>query len=111
MKLITKLWIGLAILIIISPLGIIIPDRFHAGDAWGEWGADEMTKLVGYVPQGLQKLSGLWNAPMPDYSFKGWEDKGMTHLSFAYIISALLGVAIIGGVVFLIGKLLSTKGD
>ena len=111
MKLTTKLWIGLFILMLLSPLGLIIPDRFHAGDAWGEWDADKMTKLVGYIPQGLDKLSGLWNAPMPDYSFKGWEEKGMTHLSFAYIISALLGVVVIAGVVMLIGKLLARKGD
>jgi hypothetical protein len=111
MKLITKLWIGLAALIILSPLGLIFPDRFHAGSAWGEWGADEMTKLVGYVPTGLEKLSSLWNAPMPDYAFKGWEEKGMTHLGLAYIISALLGVAIIIAAMFLIGKLLARKGD
>ena len=111
MKLTTKLWIGLFILMLLSPLGLIIPDRFHAGDAWGEWGADEMMKLVGYVPQGLSKLSGLWNAPMPDYSFKGWEEKGMTHLSFAYIISALLGVVVISGIVLVIGRLLARKSD
>lgn len=99
------------VVIVLCPLGLIIPAHFQAGDAWGEWGADEMTKLVGYVPQGLSKLSGLWNAPMPDYSFKGWEEKGMTHLSFAYIISAFLGVAVIAGIVFVIGRLLARKSD
>ena len=101
----------MAVVIILTPLGLIVPAYFQAGDAWGEWDADKMTKLVGYIPQGLQKLSGLWNAPMPDYSFKGWEEKGMTHLSFAYIISALLGVAIISGIVLIIGSLLAKKGD
>jgi len=110
MKLITKLWIGLAVLVILSPLGLIIPDHFKAGDAWGEWGADEMQKLVGYVPKGLEKLSDLWKAPMPDYAFKGWEEKGLPHLSFAYIVSAILGIAIITIVVLLLGKLL-TKSE
>ena len=72
-----KLWIGIAVLIILTPLGLILPDYFKAGDAWGEWGSDTIQKLVGYVPQGIEKLSNLWNAPLPDYSFKGWEDKGM----------------------------------
>ena len=111
MKITTKLWIGLAILIILSPLGLILPEHFKASSAWGEWGADEMQKLVGYIPQGLEKLSGLWNAPMPDYAFKGWEEKGLPHLSLAYIISAIIGICIIVAAVLFIGKILSKKDD
>jgi hypothetical protein len=111
MKITTKFWIGIAILIMISPLGLILPEHFKAGSAWGEWGADEMQKLVGYIPRGLEKLSGLWSAPIPDYAFKGWENKGLAHLSFAYIISALAGIGIIISVIMGIGKLLAKKGD
>ena len=111
MKITTKFWIGIAILIMISPLGLILPEHFKASSAWGEWGADEMQKLVGYIPRGLEKLSTLWNAPMPDYAFKGWENKGLAHLSFAYIISALAGIGIIILVVMGIGKLLARKDD
>ena len=111
MKLITKFWIGIAVLIVLSPLGLILPKHLKAGSAWGEWGADEMRKLVGYAPKGLEKLSSLWNAPMPDYAPKGWEEKGLAHLSFAYIISALAGIAAIVIIVLLIGKALSKKGD
>jgi hypothetical protein len=88
-----------------------LPEHFKAGAAWGEWGADEMQKLVGYIPQGLEKLSSLWSAPIPDYAFKGWEEKGLPHLSFAYIISAVLGIAIVVGIVLLLGKILSGKSD
>jgi hypothetical protein len=111
MKTVNKLWTGLTILIILSPLGLILPEHFKAGAAWGEWGADEMQKLVGYIPQGLEKLSSLWSAPIPDYAFKGWEEKGLPHLSFAYIISAVLGIAIVVGIVLLLGKILSGKSD
>jgi len=111
MKILTKLWIGLGVLIILSPIGIILPEHFKAGSAWGEWGADEMQKLVGYIPQGLKKLSDLWNAPMPDYAFKGWKEKGLQYLSFAFIVSAILGIGIIILVVFGIGKLLARKDD
>ena len=109
MKLTTKLFIALGVCILCSPLGLILPDRFKAGSAWGEWGADEMEKLVGYVPQGLARLGELWKAPMPDYAFKGWEEKSLTHLSLAYIISALVGVALIVLVICLIGKCLIKK--
>ena len=106
MKITSKLWIALGILVLFSPLGLILPDRFKAGSAWGEWGVDEMKELVGYVPAGLKKLGNLWNAPLPDYAFQGWEEKGLTHLSFAYIFSAILGAALIALVVWLMGKIL-----
>ena len=111
MKLITKFWIGIAVLIVLSPLGLILPKHLKAGSAWGEWGADEMRKLVGYAPKGLEKLSSLWNAPMPDYAPKGWEEKGLPHLSFAYTISAAIGIVIIVITVLIIGKLLIRKDN
>jgi len=111
MKITTKFWIGMAVLIALSPLGLILPEHFKAGSAWGEWGADEMQKLVGYIPYGLEKLSSLWNAPIPDYAFKGWEEKGLPHLGFAYIISAVIGIAVSVAVILIIGKILTKKGE
>ena len=111
MKLLTKLWIALGVLIMLSPLGLILPDHFNSGCAWGEWGSHEMERLVGYVPQGLKRLSELWKAPMPDYAFRGWEQRGLAHLSLAYVVSAILGVAIIAIATWLIGKCLVKKGD
>lgn len=111
MKITVKLWIGIAILIVISPLGLILPERFKAGSAWGEWGATEIQKIAGYVPSGLVKLSTIWNAPIPDYVFKGWEEKGLSRLSFAYIISAIVGIALVSVLAWFIGKNLTKKGD
>lgn len=98
-------------LIALSPLGLILPEHFKAGSAWGEWKADEIRKLVGYLPQGLNKLSSLWNAPIPDYALKGREGKGLFYLSIAYIISAILGIVLVVLVIILIGKLLTKKGE
>lgn len=109
MKLLNKLWIGIGILIILSPLGLFLPEYFKAGSAWGEWGTAEIHKLAGYIPAGLAKLSSLWSAPIPDYAFKGWDGKGLGELSLAYIVSAIIGILVIAGLVFLIGKLLSKK--
>jgi cobalt/nickel transport protein len=111
MKTINKLWIGIIVLIILTPVGLILPEHFKAGSAWGEWGADEMQKLIGYVPKGLAKLSSLWDAPMADYDFKGWGEKGLSYLSFAYIISALVGICIIILAVTVIGRLLAKRSD
>ena len=111
MKTINKLWLGLGVLILLSPLGLLLPEHFLAGSAWGEWGVEEIRKLAGYIPKGLEKLSGIWRAPMPDYAFKGWEEKGLPSLSFAYIISAILGIAIVVMIAIFIGKVLSKKED
>lgn len=104
MKIITKLWIGICLLILLSPLGLWLPERFKAGDAWGEWGTDTIKELTGYVPQGLEKLSSLWKAPIPDYAFKNWEEKGLGSLSLAYIISAIIGILVTICLVLLFNK-------
>ncbi len=97
-------------MILLSPLGLLLPEHFKTGAAWGAWGLDEIKRLVGYVPKGLEKLAPLWNAPLPDYTFKGWEGKGLSHLSLAYIISAVVGIAVTVGASLLVGKLLAKKG-
>jgi hypothetical protein len=109
MKTITKLWLGLILLVLLSPLGLILPDHFKAGSAWGEWGGEEIEKLIGYVPGGFNKLASIWNAPLPDYAFKGWEEKGIINLSFAYIFSAVIGIGCVVIVVMLIGKMMDKK--
>lgn len=109
MKLLNKFWIGMLILIALSPFGLILPRYFNSGSAWGEWGKEEIRKLVGYIPRGLEKISNLWNAPFPNYIFKGWEEKPLGHLSLAYILSAIIGVIICVSVVLILGKFLSKK--
>lgn len=106
MKLITKLWLGIFILILLAPLGLIIPEFFKAGGAWGEWGIEEIKKMFGYLPEGMQKLINLWSAPLPDYAFKGTEDKGLSILSFGYIASGLIGILAVVIAVCLLGKFL-----
>lgn len=101
-----KLLIGIGILALLSPLGLILPEYFGAGNAWGEWGNDELKKLVGYVPEGLANLSSIWKALLPDYSFRGTEGKGLGHQSLGYVFSAIIGVGLCIGLGWVIGKLL-----
>ncbi len=83
----------LLIFIILVPLGLL------AGEAWGEWEKEELAKLLGYVPSGLEKFSGLWKAPFQDYT--------MFKLPAfpSYILSAAFGVALI----FILFALLKKK--
>lgn len=110
MKSTTKLWIGLGVLAIISPLGLIIPDHFMAGSAWGEWGSNEIRNLVGYVPAGLQRLGGFWNAPMAGYGVGG-AGNGAARQALDYVVSAVVGVVLIAVVFWPIHRYLSRKGE
>ena len=104
-----RLWIGLLVMALLTPLGIILPRLFDAGAAWGEWSVNKLEQLLGYTPQGLKKLSDLWKAPLPNYNFGG-NDTSMTLQMISYIASGVLGVLAVGLVVFLIAKL-TTKHD
>lgn len=91
------LWIGLAVLIIATPLGLLAP-----GTAWGEWGADELTNLgFSKVPAGLERLSSLWGAPLADY-----EVPFLGNANLGYLISAVVGIAVVVLVVWLFSRLL-----
>ncbi len=111
MKTGNKLWIGLIIMAALSPLGLLLPEYFKSGSAWGEWGADEIGKFLGYVPKGLERLSNIWKAPFPDYAFGGWEEKGLGHVSLAYIFSAVLGISVVVLAVLLLGRIFIRKKE
>ena len=104
-----KLWWGIIGLILLSPIGLILPEAFESGPAWGEWSLEELEKMLGFVPAGLKKIADLWSAPVPDYNFKSFEGKGLAHSSLAYIFSGALGVGIIILVSLFVGKFLSRK--
>ncbi|MBK9943913.1 MAG: cobalt transporter CbiM [Kouleothrix sp.] len=102
-----RLWIGLAALMILSPLGLLA-----AGSAWGEWGAAdfasgqarrEIQAASGNVapppsaPAGLDRLSSVWTAPIPDYA-PPW----MKSAAFGYILSAMVGIGLVILTFFLI---------
>ena len=104
-----KLWKGLFILALLSPLGIIIPEKFRAGGAWGEWGTDTLSRLVGYVPEGLRRWAGLWKAPIPDYNF-GREGASTTVQVISYVASGLIGIAAVVGLIYIIGRIIIKNG-
>ena len=92
---------------LLCPLGLYLPAKFHAGSAWGEWGSAEVKREVaretrgqGYVPTGLVRAekSG-WKAPLPDYALPRQKSTSLSKLSLSYLLSGALGV---GGLVLLL---------
>jgi cobalt/nickel transport protein len=105
-----KLWIGIGVLILLSPLGIIIPKLFNANGAWGEWGVDEIEKAVGFVPAGMKRLAEKWKAPLPDYGLPG-QGQATASQSIGYIVTAIIGVALIVGIMYALTWVLTRRKD
>lgn len=104
------LWIGLAILMIFTPLGLLA-----GGAAWGEWSPQDFNdpakreeiKAASYnwtppssAPSGYERLSSIWTAPMPGYA-----PPFMKNESFGYILSAIFGTGLIIAAFLLLGWL------
>jgi cobalt/nickel transport protein len=109
-KLQKRIFITLLALCLITPIGILLPAYFNAGDAWGEWSAQTVKDLIGYVPQGLEKYSIMWEAPLTDYTINS-EDKSVVHQSGYYIVSGILGATLTYGVMLLISRLIIRSGE
>jgi hypothetical protein len=90
-------------------VGILLPVAFNAGDAWGEWSAQTMKDLIGYVPKGLEKYSDVWDAPLPDYTVDT-NDKSVVHQSGYYIVSGIIGATATFVLMLLISKLIVRYG-
>ena len=76
-------------LISLTPLGLLA-----AGTAFGEWGPQELKNRLGFVPPGLEKLSGFWHTPIGGHSVPGLD------LTIGYVIAAVLGIAIFSGILY-----------
>lgn len=94
-----KLWWGVAVLIVLSPLGLLA----H-GTAWGEWSAEQVHQLVGFIPAGLARLSASWShALLPDYALPG-PAHGMWASAAIYILCAVVALGIIFLLTYLLGR-------
>lgn len=108
MRPLRTLWIGLAALMVLTPLGILA-----AGSAWGEWMAsdyaDSATRAQiaaaslnhaapDRVPQGLARLSSVWTAPFARYA-----PPYVRATAFGYLLSAMFGVGLIVSLLLMLG--------
>jgi len=108
------LWIRLALLMLLTPLGILA-----AGSAWGEWSVrdfsnPEMREKIAAVsgnialparqPQGLARLSSLWSAPFPQYA-----PPFVRRPAFGYVMSATFGSGLIVSFFLLAGWIFARR--
>jgi hypothetical protein len=108
MKLNKKYILFIVILILLSPVGIILPGLLKSGDAWGEFSVESVKEQTGIEPEGMKKDAAIYSAPVPDYNL-GNEDDSLTKRSFSYVISGLLGTGIILIITFGVVKVMTRK--
>lgn len=90
---------AMAVMVVLTPLGLLAQ-----GTAFGEDAPDELKDKLGLstIPEGLNKYAEFWhNTLFPDYGFASGQ-----HPVLSYLISAVVGILIVGLVVFLIAKLI-----
>jgi cobalt/nickel transport system permease protein len=108
------LWIALAVLAILTPLGILA-----VGSAWGEWSVSDFlhpesrqqiaNASAGQAPPlqppaGLQRLAPLWTAPFSRYA-----PPFLKNAALGYMLSAMVGMALIMGIGLLAAELLRRR--
>jgi cobalt/nickel transport system permease protein len=94
------LWGALGVLALVTPIGLLA-----SGTAWGEWGVTELKDMgLGSIPSGLERFTDWWPAPVPDY---GLPRMGAV---IGYILSALIGLALVASLLWLAGRILIRKG-
>ncbi len=95
---------------VLAPLGLIAP-----GFAFGEGSPDDLMKELGFVPSGLQSLSGIFSAPLSGYNLPlPWfsdANAPLWHQGLGYEIVAVIGILLLGAVVLALGRLLRGRED
>jgi len=87
----------IAVFVAAVPLGLIA-----SGGAFGEWDSAAIAGRIGYVPRGLARLGGHWGGLLPGY---GWNGASGVWSVVAYVLSALLGVALLATALWLTVRL------
>ena len=76
---------------VIAPLGLIAP-----GFAYGEGSVEDVSQAFGYVPKGLQDLSGFFSAPFSGYNlpfgFFNGSNGQLWKAAIGYEISGMVGM-------------------
>ena len=105
-KFVGTFFVTIAILV---SLGLIAP-----GFAFGEGAPSDVQAAFGYIPKGLQQLSGIFSAPLNSYNinFPFFSDPNapLWHAALGYMISCILGILLIGGATYGLGYLFSRRG-
>ena len=108
-----KLLAGLAVLMLLSPLGLLA-----SGGAWGEWDVEAFARAETrqqiavasglnappqQAPAGLARLASAWSAPLPDYAVPSLS------APVGYVLSAVAGSGLVILIWLLVGRFMTRR--
>jgi cobalt/nickel transport system permease protein len=95
--------VAMGVLALLTPIGLLAP-----GGAFGEDAPEDLdlAKLhLSAIPDGLNKYNGFWHHAL----FDGYDFGGDAHPWIGYLVSAAVGIAVVGLVVFGVAKLIQRR--
>lgn len=95
----------MGILILLTPLGLLAE-----GAAWGEWAAEELNEMLGFVPAGIESAGQWWAAFFPDYSIP-FLGEGRIGETIGYMLSAFIGSLLAYGLTLLLMKRMTFRSN
>jgi len=96
---------ALVVMVVLTPLGLLAPGGAFGEDAPGD--LDLASLRLSSVPEGLNRLNGFWSHTLlRDYGFGDGQNA-----TLAYWVSALVGIAVVGAGVFVIGWAIARWGE
>lgn len=93
--------LAVGVMVLLTPIGLLAP-----GGAFGEDAPEDLDLAkvnLQAIPEGLNKYNGFWHNAL----FDGYDFGGDAHPWLGYLVSAVVGIAVVGLVVFLLGKVIS----
>jgi len=86
-----------------------IPCMVNGESDRGEGSAEDVKAQIGYIPSGLEKIADFWkHATVQDYGIAGY-DQTFWQQALGYLLSAFVGVLLIGLITYVIGCFVSKK--
>lgn len=87
-------------LAILTPIGLLTQNP-----AFGEWTQEEIKKMLGFVPEGLKKYAEVYRFDL----FDDYSVKFISNPYIGYVLSALIGMAVIFAIFFLLKYLMTER--
>ncbi len=105
-----RMWWAIIGLILLVPLGLLAP-----GGAFGEDSVEDIKKAFHFVPKGMAALAGHLHALLQDYGVPNSrfsaDAPDLFHQSIGYYAAAVVGIAIVGGLTYLVSRLVAARED
>jgi cobalt/nickel transport system permease protein len=88
---------AVALMVVVTPLGLLAPGGAFGEDAPAD--LDLAKYHLSAIPSGLNRYNGFWNHAV----LNGYDFRSSSHPALGYLVSAVIGIAVVGLAVFLIG--------